>query len=110
MNNKCVCCGAVIPEGRQVCPGCEQDRNKRFEHAFSIPAKKVKRAGTAFGVIMAVIVYLAVAAISWIFSCGIIKLITLCFGWEFSWAWATGIWLVLYLLKTAFGNNSTGRK
>ena len=20
---KCVCCGAVIPEGRQVCPSCE---------------------------------------------------------------------------------------
>ena len=23
MNNTCVCCGAVIPEGRQVCPNCE---------------------------------------------------------------------------------------
>lgn len=23
MENKCVCCGAVIPEGRQVCPNCE---------------------------------------------------------------------------------------
>lgn len=102
MSNNCVCCGAVIPEGRQVCPGCEQDRNERFEHAFSIPAKKVKKAGTALGVIMAIIVYLAVAALSWIFSCGIIKLITLCFGLEFSWAWATGIWLVLYLLKSAF--------
>ena len=22
--NKCICCGSVIPEGRQVCPGCEQ--------------------------------------------------------------------------------------
>ena len=21
--NTCVCCGAVIPEGRQVCPNCE---------------------------------------------------------------------------------------
>lgn len=95
MDNTCVCCGAIIPEGRQVCPNCER--------TFSIPAKKVKRAGTAFGVIMAIFVYLVVAAISWIFSCGIIKLITLCFGWEFSWAWATGIWLVLYLLKTALG-------
>ena len=24
MNNTCVCCGAVIPEGRQVCPICER--------------------------------------------------------------------------------------
>ena len=22
MEDKCVCCGAVIPEGRQVCPNC----------------------------------------------------------------------------------------
>ena len=23
--NRCVCCGEVIPEGRQVCPACEED-------------------------------------------------------------------------------------
>ena len=23
MNNTCVCCGEIIPEGRQVCPCCE---------------------------------------------------------------------------------------
>lgn len=23
MDNRCVCCGSVIPEGRQVCPSCE---------------------------------------------------------------------------------------
>lgn len=22
--NRCVCCGAVIPEGRMVCPACER--------------------------------------------------------------------------------------
>lgn len=21
--NRCVCCGAIIPEGRQICPKCE---------------------------------------------------------------------------------------
>ena len=25
-SEKCVCCGAVIPEGRQVCPNCEAKR------------------------------------------------------------------------------------
>lgn len=25
MNNTCVCCGIVIPEGRQVCPICEEN-------------------------------------------------------------------------------------
>nr|DAQ50168.1 MAG TPA: zinc binding protein [Caudoviricetes sp.] len=24
MNNTCICCGAIIPEGRQVCPICER--------------------------------------------------------------------------------------
>lgn len=24
MDNTCVCCGAVIPEGRMVCPICEK--------------------------------------------------------------------------------------
>lgn len=23
MENRCVVCGAIIPEGRQVCPNCE---------------------------------------------------------------------------------------
>ena len=24
MDNTCVCCGAIIPEGRMVCPNCER--------------------------------------------------------------------------------------
>lgn len=42
-------------------------------------------------------------ALSWIVTCGIIKLITLCFGVAFSWLIATGIWLVFLLLKSVFG-------
>lgn len=26
MENRCVCCGEIIPEGRQVCPSCESGR------------------------------------------------------------------------------------
>lgn len=33
MENACICCGAIIPEGRQVCPMCEkatcETKNKR---------------------------------------------------------------------------------
>lgn len=25
-DNRCVCCGASIPEGRQICPECEKGR------------------------------------------------------------------------------------
>ena len=42
-------------------------------------------------------------ALSWIVTCVIIKLITLCFGVAFSWLIATGIWLVFLLLKSVFG-------
>jgi len=24
LNNRCVCCGELIPEGRQVCPSCDK--------------------------------------------------------------------------------------
>lgn len=27
----------------------------------------------------------------WILTCGLIKLITMCFGWSFKWSIATGI-------------------
>ena len=30
-NNRCISCGAVIPEGRQVCPNCESDAIKKQE-------------------------------------------------------------------------------
>lgn len=28
-NNRCVCCGAIIPEGRQVCPTCEKKASRQ---------------------------------------------------------------------------------
>ena len=49
------------------------------------------------------IMFLGIMGISWIVTVGIIKLITLCFGWNFSWLIATGIWLVMFLIQSAFG-------
>ena len=40
--------------------------------------------------------------LSWIVTCGIIKLITMCFGLTFKWSIATGIWLVICILKSIF--------
>lgn len=57
------------------------------------------------GYLMALFVALFIIAmygISWITTCGIVKLITMCFGWNFSWAIATGVWLILCLLGTMF--------
>ena len=45
-----------------------------------------------------ILLFLVTAALNWLFTCGIIYLITLCFGWSFSLAIATGIWLILVLI------------
>lgn len=52
----------------------------------------------------------ALYALSWIITCGIIKLITMCFGWTFSWPIATGIWLMICLAKTVFSHRTTINK
>lgn len=44
--------------------------------------------------------------ISYLITCGIIYLITLCFGWTFKWSIATGIWLVMWLLGSVFKSSS----
>lgn len=59
----------------------------------------------AAGGATALVVILIVAAlygVSWIVTCGIIKLITLCFGLTFKWSVATGIWLIICILKSIF--------
>ena len=69
---------------------------------------KIKQGG-----IVAVVVILILAVccgISWIVTCGIIKLITICFGWEFSWAIATGIWLIICILKSIFNVTVNNKK
>lgn len=48
--------------------------------------------------------------ISWIVTCGVIKLITLCFGWTFKWSVSTGIWLVMCLAQAVFKSNTTVNK
>lgn len=48
-------------------------------------------------------------ALNWAVTIGIIKLITMCFSIGFSLPMATGIWLIMYLLKLAF-YKSEGRR
>lgn len=64
----------------------------------------------ATGGIVALIIIVILALVygaSWIITCGIIKLITLCFGWTFKWSIATGIWLVMCLLSSIFKSQSS---
>ena len=32
MEERCICCGEIIPEGRQVCPNCERKYQKNEEN------------------------------------------------------------------------------
>lgn len=62
--------------------------------------EKIKQGGiVAVGVILILAVFYG---ISWIATCGLIKLITMCFGLNFSWTIATGIWLIICILKSIF--------
>ena len=59
--------------------------------------KKIKDGGIVAVVIIVMLALLY--SVSWIITCGIIKLITVCFGLVFSWKISTGIWLVLCLVS-----------
>lgn len=39
--DRCICCGEIIPEGRQVCPECEGGAEKDGERA--IPPSKTRK-------------------------------------------------------------------
>lgn len=63
---------------------------------------KDKMSGNILLIIGFIILVILAYTVSWIATCGIIKLITLCFGWTFRWSVSTGIWLALILARTVF--------
>lgn len=69
---------------------------------------KFKDAGLTAAVIIAIIIL--ILAISWAGTCLLVWLITLCFGLEFSFAIATGIWLLIILLKNIFSVSINNNK
>lgn len=58
--------------------------------------------GTGLGCMAALIVFVLIAGFSWLVTCGIVYLITLCFGFTFSWITSTGIWLVIICIGGIF--------
>ena len=60
--------------------------------------------------LVAIVMFLILGAISWIITCGIFYLITLCFSLEFSWLTATGVWLVMILLKSIFNTTNKNKE
>ena len=58
--------------------------------------------GFLLGCLAASLLVVMMFGISWFITCGIVYLITLCFNLTFSWSIATGIWLVMCLLRSVF--------
>lgn len=46
------------------------------------------------------ILFILLTAISWAITCGMVYLISLCFGFAYNLSVATGIWLVLIIIKS----------
>ena len=61
---------------------------------------KIAEGGTVALVVIGILVF--AYGLSWIAMCGIIKLITMCFGWTFKWSIATGVWLIVCILRSIF--------
>ena len=55
--------------------------------------------------IVIILIFVISFGLSWIVTCGVIKLITMCFGLTFKWSTAIGIWLILCLLKGSFNGS-----
>lgn len=56
--------------------------------------------------LFAILVIVFLYFLSWISTCGIIKLITVCFGLQFNWMIATGIWLIACVIQSMFLKNN----
>lgn len=56
------------------------------------------------GCFWSILILILAFGASWIITCGLIALICLCFGWTFNWAIATGLWVVILLLRSIFSS------
>lgn len=63
-----------------------------------------------YNFIFILLVIAITAVISWAVTCGVLWLITLCFGLVFSLRIATGIWLTMSLISIFLNKSSTSAK
>lgn len=40
-----------------------------------------------------------VVGLDWLLTCGIVKILSLCFGFIFSWKIATGVWIIIIIIQ-----------
>lgn len=64
---------------------------------------KRKTLETIVTAILVILLLAVMYATSWAIVCGLLKLITMCLDLPFSLSVATGIWLIICLIKFIFG-------
>ena len=58
-------------------------------------------------IVLTIVLLLISCVLSLIVTCGIIKLITICFELKFKWSVAIGIWLIMCLLSEIFKSGNS---
>ena len=66
---------------------------------------KIKITEGRLALVFVILIVVAFYGFTWIATCGLIKLVTMCFGWTFKWPVATGVWLILCIAKSIFKNS-----
>lgn len=59
----------------------------------------MKKNSNTSATLVVILFLIATIGASWGVTCGLIKLITMCFGWKFSWGVSTGVWLLFVLFN-----------
>lgn len=57
-------------------------------------------------ILIGILIIAAFFALSWAITIGLVKLITLCFEWQFKLSTATGIWLILLIVGSLIPKKS----
>ena len=78
----------------------DDERIQRYSEAKKKAQKDVNQKA-----LVSIAVWVIAYAISWIITCGWIKLITMCVDLPFSWKVDTGCWLIACLLRYEFSHN-----
>lgn len=58
---------------------------------------------------MIILIIAVLIGIDFLIAAGLMKLISWCFGFAFSWKYAMGAWLCLILIQAYFGKSKEGK-
>lgn len=75
----------------------DSERMKEADEIIDTAASVI--ASIIASMIAGAIILLFVLGLSWVSTCIIVKLITLCLGFSFKWSFATIIWLIICVIN-----------